>query len=388
MPHDPVPAGFDPAEMVAVLRTLVEIESPSSDPAALAACAAEVATLGERLLGAAPEWVEVDGHPHLRWRWGPGAGGPAGERARVVLLCHLDTVWPLGTLEGWPFVVSDGVATGPGAFDMKAGLVQGLFALARLGADGRDGVALLVTSDEEVGSRTSRGLIEAEAAGAAAVLVLEPSAGAGGALKTVRKGVATYQVDVEGRAAHAGLEPERGVNALVELAHQALAVTGIGDAAQGTTVTPTVAAAGTTDNTVPAAARLRVDTRAATPEEQARVDRELRALRPVLAGARLAVRRETSRPPLPASASAELFVLAQRVADQLGMGPLEQAMVGGGSDGNLTAGLGIPTLDGLGAVGGGAHARGEHVVVAAMPRRAALVAALIGALRQPAAQPS
>src|SRR6266516_4432631 len=317
MPHDPVPAGFDPAEMVAVLRTLVEIESPSSDPAALAACAAEVATLGERLLGAAPEWVEVDGPPHLRWRWGPGAGGPAGERARVVLLCHLDTVWPLGTLEGWPFVVSDGVATGPGAFDMKAGLVQ------------------------------------AGAAGAAAVLVLEPSAGAGGALKTVRKGVATYQVDVEGRAAHAGLEPERGVNALVELAHQALAVTGIGDAAQGTTVTPTVAAAGTTDNTVPAAARLRVDTRAATPEEQARVDRELRALRPVLAGARLAVRRETSRPPLPASASAELFVLAQRVAGQLGLGPLEQAMVGGGSDGNLTAGIGVPTLDGLGAVGGG-----------------------------------
>ncbi len=372
MPHS---QNHNQAEMLAALRTLVEIESPSSDPAALAACAAEVAALGERLLGAAPEWVEAGGHPHLRWKWGAASQG------RVLLLCHLDTVWPLGTLEGWPFTVSDGVASGPGAFDMKAGLVQGLFALAGLGADGRDGVTLLVTSDEEIGSATSRALIEAEAAEAAAVLVLEPSAGAGGALKTVRKGVATYQVDVQGRAAHAGLEPERGVNAMVELAHQALAVSGIGDPAQGTTVTPTVASAGTTDNTVPAAALLRVDTRAATPEEQARVDRELRALAPVVAGATVVVRRETMRPPLPASASTELFALAQRLAGQLGLGPLEQAMVGGGSDGNLTAGIGVPTLDGLGAVGGGAHALGEHVVVAAMPQRAALVAALTEALR-------
>jgi len=380
MPHSHDPNQFDAAELVAALRTLVEIESPSSDPAALAACAAAVAALGERLLGVAPECVEVDGHPHLRWRWDSAAEGSA----RVLLLCHLDTVWPVGTLEGWPFTVSDGVATGPGAYDMKAGLVQGLFALASLGPGGRGGVTLLVTSDEEIGSATSRELIGSEAAGAAAVLVLEPSAGTSGALKTVRKGVATYQVDVEGRAAHAGLEPEQGVNALVELAHQALAVTAIGNPEQGTTVTPTVANAGTTDNTVPAAARLRVDTRAATPEEQARVDRELLALRPVLADALLAVRRETSRPPLPASASAELFALAQDVAAALGLGPLEQAMVGGGSDGNLTAGLGIPTLDGLGAVGGGAHARGEHVVVAAMPHRAALVAALVEVLRRPA----
>jgi glutamate carboxypeptidase len=363
----------DPAEMVAALRTLVEVESPSSQPAALHACAAAVAALGKELLGTEPAWLEVDGHPHLRWSWGTG---------RVLLLCHLDTVWPLGTLAGWPFSVAGDVASGPGAFDMKAGLVQGLYALAALGADGRDGVTLLVTSDEEIGSSTSRRLIEQAATGAAAALVLEPSAGEAGALKTVRKGVATYQVEIAGRAAHAGLEPERGVNALIELAHQALAVSRVADPAKGTTVTPTVASAGTTDNTVPAAALLRVDTRAATPDEQDRVDRELRALRPVLAGATVTVRRETSRPPLPASASAALFALAQRLAGELGLGPLEQATVGGGSDGNLTAGLGVPTLDGLGAVGGGAHALGEHVRVAAMPQRAALVAALVGALRR------
>lgn len=367
---------LDPAAMVAALRTLVEAESPSSQPAALRACAAAVAALGEELLGAAPEWLEADGHPHLRWSWGHAP-------ARVLLLCHLDTVWPLGTLEGWPFTVTGGVASGPGAFDMKAGLVQGLYALAALGAEGRDGVTVLVTSDEEIGSPTSRALIEQAARGVAAALVLEPSAGEAGALKTVRKGVATYQVDVTGRAAHAGLEPERGVNALVELAHQTLALRRVADPAKGTTVTPTVASAGTTDNTVPAQALLRIDTRAATPEEQARVDRELHALRPVLAGARLTVRRETMRPPLPASASAELFGLAQRLAAELGIGPLEQATVGGGSDGNLTAGMGVPTLDGLGAVGGGAHAPGEHVRVAAMPQRAALVAALIEALRRP-----
>jgi glutamate carboxypeptidase len=363
-------------EMVAALAALVEIESPSSDPAGIAACARELAALAHALLGSEPEWLEVSGRTHLRWRHG--------EPTRVLLLGHLDTVWPLGTTAAWPFSADARQATGPGAFDMKAGLVQGLYALASL--DDLDGVTLLVTSDEEVGSPTSRELIEREAKGALAALVLEPSAGPAGALKVARKGVATYEVEVRGRAAHAGLEPEKGVNALVELAHQVLALERLGRPELGTTVTPTLAAAGTTQNTVPAAARFHVDVRAFTPEEQERVDRELKLLEPLVPGAGLAVHGEPNRPPLPAGASAELFAVASRLAEELGLPGLEPAEVGGGSDGNLTAGIGVRTLDGLGAVGGNAHALGEHVVLAAMPERAALVASLVEALRPAAPQ--
>jgi glutamate carboxypeptidase len=359
-------------EMVTALRTLVEAESPSNDSRALAACADLVATIGSDLLGAEPERVEVDGLAHLRWRFG-GA-------TRVLLLCHYDTVWPLGTLASWPWRVDDGIATGPGAFDMKAGLVQGLYALASL--DDLDGVCLLATADEEVGSHSSRALIESEAAGAAGALVLEPSAGRAGALKIARKGTSTYQLEITGLAAHAGLEPEKGVNALVELAHQVLALEGIARPELGTTVTPTVASAGTTQNTVPAAARVQVDVRAFDPDEQRRVDDDLRRLAPKVPGARLAVHGEPNRPPLPERASAELFALASKLAADLGLKPLESAAVGGGSDGNLTAGIGVRTLDGLGAVGGNPHALGEHVVLAAMPDRAALVAALVEALNR------
>jgi glutamate carboxypeptidase len=358
-------------EMVAALRTLVEAESPSADRDALAACARVAAKLGGSLLGAEPERVEVGDRTHLRWR----LGGPT----RVLLLCHYDTVWPLGTLETWPFSVAGGVATGPGAFDMKAGLVQGLFALASL--DDREGVTMLVTADEEVGSTTSRELIEAEAAGATAALVLEPSAGPAGALKVARKGTSTYEVEVRGRAAHAGLEPEKGANALIELAHQVLALERLARPELGTTVTPTVASAGTTQNTVPAQARFRVDVRAFSTEEQERVDRDLKRLEPVVAGTSVVVHGDPNRPPLPEQASAELFALVSKLASELGLAPLASAAVGGGSDGNITAGIGVRTLDGLGAVGGGAHALGEHVVLDGMPERAALVAALVDALR-------
>jgi glutamate carboxypeptidase len=354
-------------EMVAALRTLVGAESPSAEAAALRACADLVAALGTGLLGAEPERVEAGDRLHLRWRF----GGPT----NVLLLCHYDTVWPLGTLAGWPFSVTDGVATGPGAFDMKAGLVQGLFALA--GLDDRAGVTLLVTADEEVGSETSRALIESEAAGATAALVLEPSAGPAGALKVARKGTSRYEVEIAGRAAHAGLEPEKGVNSLIELAHQVLALERLARPDLGTSVTPTVAGAGTTENTVPAAARLRVDVRALLPEEQQRVDRDLHGLEPVLEGARLTVHGGPNRAPLPERSSTELFAVAAKLAAELGLEPLQSATVGGASDGNLTAGIGVRTLDGLGAVGGNPHALGEHVVLAAMPERAALVAALI-----------
>ena len=344
------------------LEALVTTESPSSDPAACTACADVLATIGEQRLGVAPERVDAGGSPAVLWRF----GGPT----RVLLVGHLDTVWPLGTLAELPFRVEGDRATGPGVFDMKAGLVQGIHALASLSS--RDGVAFLVTSDEEIGSPGSRSLIESEAHGAAAALVLEPSAD-GGALKTARKGVSMYGLQVRGRAAHAGLEPEKGINALVEAAHQVLALGGIARPDLGTTVTPTVASAGTTMNVVPEMASVQVDVRCATPEEQQRVDDEIRALATVLPGATFTVTGGPNRPPMPASSSADLFARATRLASF----PVTGVEVGGGSDGNFTAGAGVPTLDGLGPVGDGAHARHEWTDVSAMPARIDLLAALV-----------
>jgi glutamate carboxypeptidase len=356
--------------MLADIEALVTCESPSADKSAVARSADLVARLGTERLGVSPERIVIDGCTHLRWRLGAGP-------SRVLLLCHHDTVWPLGSLSRRPFGVADGVLRGPGCFDMKAGLVLGLHAAAEL--TDRSGVTLLVTGDEETGSPSSRALIEAEAAGCAAALVLEASAD-GGALKTERKGVSLYQVQASGRAAHAGLEPERGVNATLELAHQALAVAAIGDPARGTTVTPTLMSAGTTSNTVPAAGQFAVDVRVRDVAEQNRVDAAMRALRPVLDGARLEVTGGANRPPLDSAASAALFGRAATLAVALGLPPLTCAAVGGGSDGNLTAGVGTPTLDGLGAVGGGAHADDEHVLIAELPPRGALLVALIADL--------
>ncbi|MEO9322041.1 M20 family metallopeptidase [Nocardioides sp. C4-1] len=358
------------------VRTLVECESPSDDRAAVARSAAEVARLGARHLGTEPERIVVDGRTHLRWRLGAGP-------TRVLLLAHHDTVWPLGSLATHPCTVEQGVLRGPGCFDMKAGLVMALHALAALHDAGDvDGVTLLVTGDEEIGSPTSRTLIEDDARGAEAALVLEASAG-GGALKTERKGVSLYDVGVVGRAAHAGLEPERGVNATLELAHHALAVAGLGDGARGTTVTPTALRSGTTTNTVPAAGSFSVDVRARTSAEQDRVHRAMLALRPVLPGASVTVTGGPNRPPLDAAASVDLFARATEVAMRLGLPAPSSASVGGASDGNFCAGVGTPTLDGLGAVGGGAHADDEHVVVDELPGRTALLAALVADLLAP-----
>lgn len=355
--------------MLTALDALVSIESPTADAAACDAAAKVAADLGQELLGEAPTWVAAAGRHHLHWSF-------AGAR-RVVLIGHLDTVWPMGTLARWPFDRVDDTATGPGIFDMKAGVIQCLYALSAL--DDLSGIDVLLTTDEEVGSPSSRPLVEDVARGAVAALVLEPSAG--GALKTARKGVSLYELSVQGRAAHAGLEPEKGVNALVELSHQVLAARAISRPEVGTTVTPTVAAAGTTSNTVPASASMKIDSRAATVEEQKRVDRALHGLEPVEPGASIVMTGAPNRPPLPASASAALYERASRVAEALGLPPLRSIEVGGGSDGNFTAGVGTPTLDGLGAVGDGAHAEGEHVVISAMADRAALVAALVDDLR-------
>lgn len=353
--------------MLADIEGLVTCESPSADLSAVAGSADLVAQLGTERLGVPPERIVIDGRTHLRWRLGSGP-------SRVLLLCHHDTVWPLGSLARRPFEMTNGVLRGPGCFDMKAGLVLALHAAAEM--TDRSGVTILVTGDEEVGSPSSRALIEAEAAGCTAALVLEASAD-GGALKTERKGVSLYEVRAYGKASHAGLEPERGVNATLELAHQLLAVAAIGDTGRGTTVTPTLMSAGTTTNTVPAAGQFAVDVRVRDTAEQDRVDAAMRALRPALDGARLEVTGGPNRPPLEPAASAALFARAAQLAAMLGLPPLTCAAVGGGSDGNLTAGVGTPTLDGLGAVGGGAHADDEHVLIAELPRRAALLVALI-----------
>lgn len=228
--------------LLADLETLVTCESPSADLAAVARSADVVASVGTRLLGFAPEYVVIDGRTHLRWRFEGGV-------RRVLVLAHHDTVWPIGSLATHPFSVEDGVLRGPGCFDMKAGLVMAFHAVASL--PDPSGVTVLVNGDEELGSPSSRELIESEAAGCVAAFVLEASAD-GGALKTARKGVSRYQLTVRGLASHAGLNPEAGVNASIEAAHQVLAVSELGDAELGTTVTPTVLSSGATSNTVPA----------------------------------------------------------------------------------------------------------------------------------------
>jgi glutamate carboxypeptidase len=353
--------------LLADIETLVTCESPSADHDAVAVSAGVVAELGTARTGVRPERIVIEGRSHLRWRFGQGP-------SRVLLLGHHDTVWPVGSLASHPFTVASGVLRGPGCFDMKAGLAMALHAVAAL--PDPSGITLLVTGDEELGSPTSRALIEDEAAGRDAALVLEAS-GDGGALKTGRKGVSHYEVHIWGRAAHAGLEPERGINAGIELAHQVLAVTTLADAALGTSVTPTVLSAGTTTNTVPDHGRFALDVRVAERPEQARVDAAVRALRPVLPGARLEVTGGPNRPPLEQAASAALFGRAVLLAARLGLPEPTGTFVGGASDGNITAGVGTPTLDGLGAVGGGAHADDEHVLIAELPSRTALLAALL-----------
>ena len=356
------------ADMLEALEALVTCESPSSDPAATTRCLEVAAGIIADWLGEKPRVIESDGRRHDLYTFGPDGTG-----VEILLLAHVDTVWPEGTLAEIPFSVTDGLIRGPGVFDMKAGLVQGLAALT--GLERLDGIGLLLTTDEEVGSPTSQRLIEATATGARAVFVLEP--GHEGALKTERKGVSMYELVVTGKAAHAGLEPEKGVNALIELSHLILGLQASARPELGTTVTPTVATAGTTRNSVPESASVLVDVRATTAAEQDRVHAELTSRAPLLQGASIEVLGGPNRPPLERTASAALFDLASAVARRLGQADLREVSVGGGSDGNFTAGMGIPTLDGLGAVGDGAHARHEHVVADTMAPRAELLKDLI-----------
>ncbi len=299
----------------------------------------------------------------------------------ALVLCHYDTVWPLGTLETIPFSVDrEGVARGPGCFDMKGGMVLLWFALEQLRRQGpapRRPVVVLFTSDEEVGSPSSRGLIEEQARQAEVVFVLE-SPLPGGTLKTARKGTGDYHLRIEGRAAHAGVEPQKGISATQELAHQILALHALNDFEAGTTVNVGVVRGGTRPNVVAAAAAADVDVRVATLAEAERLDRAVRALAPRLPGAVLHIEGGLNRPPMERSpAMVGMFERAQSIAAAMGVAELREGSTGGGSDGNFTAALGVPTLDGLGPEGEGAHAAHEHVLVESLPRRAALLTGLL-----------
>jgi glutamate carboxypeptidase len=368
-------------DMVRLLGDFVRCESPSHDKAAVDRFGVIVAREWRRR-GAK---VRILRNPsrgnHLRAEVWLGQGRPP--RQQIMVLGHMDTVYPAGTLAKMPFRVSGGRAWGPGTFDMKAGLVLALFAVDALKATGTKTSKRLVflwTSDEEIGSESSRRAIERESRQSDVVLVLEPSFGPDGRLKTARKGVGGAEIVVTGRSAHAGVDPEKGVNAVHELALQIQRVMKLNNPRRGITVQATVVAGGTVSNVIPASARAELDIRYSRMADAATLQRQLRRLRPILKGARVEVRGERNRPPLERTAATRaLFRQAQSLMRDMGL-PLGEAATGGGSDGNLTAALGVPTLDGLGAVGDGPHSPREHVVIRALPERAALIAGLLASL--------
>ena len=352
-------------EMLAHIQQFVDLESPSAEVDVLQRSAEFLAAVMTDVLGTPPEIIPGEKGPHVHWK--------GSDDTKVLFVGHHDTVFPKGTVARRGFSVDGDIARGPGIFDMKAGIIQAIYGLSEIRE--RAHVEMLISSDEEIGSYTSRALIEARAVATGNVLVLEPS-GNDDALKIARKGVGTFTVDIVGRASHAGLEPEKGINALMELAAQVQAIAAIAKPEVGTTVTPTVATAGTTENVVPAAAQIIVDTRINLPEEKQRVENAFAALTPTVDGAALTVRGSINRPPMHESAATALYAVAQRVAPEVGITDLRGIAVGGGSDGNFTAAIGVPTLDGLGACGGGAHADTEYIKVSKLGERAALNAAI------------
>ncbi|MFN3929797.1 MAG: M20 family metallopeptidase, partial [Thermoflexus sp.] len=361
-------------ELVALLRELTVRESPTTEKVAVDHLGEFVA---ERLrdLGARVERIPqemVGDHWIATW------GDPEAS-TQILTLCHLDTVWPLGTLTRMPIREENGLLYGPGVFDMKGGiaiLLGAIQGLLTLGVRPPHRIRMLFTSDEETGSETSRPLIEEEARRSHLVLCLEPAL-PDGSLKTFRKGVGDFTVIAYGRSAHAGADPQRGINAIEELAYQILRLRGLADTRRGTTVTVGVIRGGTRPNVVPEYAEMVVDVRVATRAEMDRIEKAFRSLRPVLDGARLEVRGGFNRPPMERNAMmVATFERARAIAAELGLA-LTEGGTGGGSDANFTAALGIPTLDGLGAIGNGAHALEEHVRIDSLPQRAALVAALL-----------
>jgi glutamate carboxypeptidase len=370
-------AAYCEAELEALVRCLrqaVEIESPSQNPAAIDRMAnffaQEFSKRGAR--------VEVLGHPMsgsaVAAEFWEGAGGAK----PILLLGHLDTVWEVGTLAEMPFQVREGRAYGPGTYDMKSGIVCGLWAvqaLTTLKITPPSPVRCFLNADEEVSSMAFREKLLAEARNARAVLVLEPAA-AQGALKTSRKGVGEFQITVHGRSAHAGVNPSAGVNAISELARQILRIEKLARPKRGLTVQVDVVQGGTRTNVIPELAVARVDVRVPTALECTKIERKMRALSPIHPAAKLEVTGGVNRPPMERKMATALFRKARELGRQMGL-ELKEAATGGGSDGNFTAALGIPTLDGLGGTGDGAHARHEHVILRELPQRTALLAALL-----------
>jgi len=368
------------SDMVQLLGKFVRCESPSHQKAAVDRFREVVAAEWQRR-GAK---VRVLRHPargnQVRAEIWFGQGRPKGQ---LMVLGHLDTVYPLGTLATMPFRVQGGRAFGPGTFDMKGGLVIALAAvdaLAELGIRPKKRLIFFWNSDEEIGSHASRAAIEREARKSDAVLVLEPAAGGDGKLKTARKGLGTAELIISGRAAHAGLDPGAGVNAVHELAEQIVRLEHLNNAKRGIALQATVIEGGTVSNVVPHHARAEIDIRYTHLADAPKIDGQLRRLRAILPNARVEVRGGINRPPLERTpAVVRLFHHARDLMHALGR-DLGEAWTGGGSDGNFTAALGVPTLDGLGAVGNGAHSAVEHVIIRSLPERATLLAGLLATL--------
>ncbi|MEZ4621070.1 MAG: M20 family metallopeptidase [Caldilineaceae bacterium] len=343
------------------IEALVTQETPSGDKVRLDAFAAYLADRF-RDVGADVTVVpnsERGNHVIARY----GAPSAPVEAKQALILCHFDTVWPVGSLATHPFRVDEaGKAYGPGIFDMQSSLALAEYALravADLNLDLPRPVTILMTSDEEVGSKSSWNLIEEEAKKSAYVLVME-SPLPGGVIKTSRKGTGDFSVEAIGRAAHAGVEPEKGINAIVELAHQIIKLHAMNDFETGSTVSVGVITGGTVTNVVPARAKVDINCRIWTREEGERIEAAIKGLQPVLPGAELKVTGGWNRPPLERKVTGELYERAKVIAGKLGQDLVEGA-TGGGSDGNITGALGIPTLDGLGVPGHGAHADHEHI---------------------------
>jgi glutamate carboxypeptidase len=351
------------------LRELVALESPTGDVDRARRAAAWLADRFSDLADVDSEELAGFG-PMLRVHH--GGSGP-----KVLLLAHYDTVWPVGSWSD-PWLERGGRIHGPGVYDMKSGLLFSLWLLHWAKARGRrlPDLEILLNPDEEVGSRSSRTAIEAAALASDLVLVLEPAT-PDGRLKLERKGSGEYLLEIVGRSAHQGVAPEHGINAVVEAAHQILRMLELGDPEAGTTVGPNVIHGGDASNTVPDRVRIAIDVRAWTVSDQRRLDAALRALEPVLDGASLGLTGQWNRPPMESSpASVAIFERARRVGAGLGL-EVGRAAWGGSSDANLTAALGVPTVDGFGPTGGGAHQPSEHVVVDGLPVRMALFAEVV-----------
>jgi len=365
--------------LLETIETLVRLESPTTDKAAVDRCGAELAKRLETMGGSVTKLPRTDRGDHLLAEF--GASPPEGGHydSQVLLLGHFDTVWPVGQLERMPLVRSGGRLHGPGVFDMKAGIGIAMLAtraLLETATAIRQRIVMLWTTDEEIGSGTSRAAVEDEARRSRAVLVLEPSL-PGGAVKTSRKGCGSYELTIHGVAAHAGIEPQKGASAVQELAHQILRINALQDLSGGISVNVVQVSGGLRSNVIPDEARATVDVRAADRAGADRVDAAFRALTPVDPRTRIEAKGGFDRPPLERTPGvARLYERARGAARELGL-ELDEGGTGGGSDGNFTAALGVPTLDGLGAIGDGAHALHEHVEIEALADRAALVAALI-----------